>query len=100
VGFALWIDGDTAWCAGTHEYRPMGVAVIAVSSLFSARDFHGLRQAPGERSGDLFRGLFASLPDVNFYLERRRRQLSDPVPAPKRRAALRRQLAVVHPPKL
>jgi len=39
MGFALWTDHDTAWAAGTHEYRPMGVAVIAGSNLFTARDF-------------------------------------------------------------
>ena len=93
MGFALWIDRDTAWCAGTHEYRPMGVAVIAASSLFATRDFHVLRQAPGERAGRQYRGLFASLPDVNSYLHRLRRK---PQKQPAGRASLRRQLAVVH----
>jgi len=90
MGFALWVDHDTAWCAGTHEYRPLGVAVIAASSLFSARDFHALRLVPGERSGRHFRGLFASLPDVNDFLQNHRRQ------KPANRAGLRRQLATVH----
>ena len=92
MGFALWIEDDTAWCAGTHEYRPMGVAVIAASSLFSARDFHAYRVAPGERSGEHFRGLFASLPDVNSYLARTR-------PPHASRPSLRRQLAIVHNPR-
>ena len=95
MGFALWIEGDTAWCAGTHEYRPMGVGVIAVSSLFSARDFHLFRQAPGERSGRNFRGLFASLPDVNSYLQRQRK-LPTRRPAVAKRRGLQRQLAIVH----
>ena len=93
MGFALWIDRDTAWCAGTYEYRPMGVAVIAASSLFASRDFHVLRQAPGERTGRQYRGLFASLPDVNSYLHWLRRKLQK---QPAGRASLRRQLAVVH----
>lgn len=88
MGFALWIERDTAWCAGTHEYRPMGVAVIAATSLFSARDFDSLRLVPGERSGEDFHGLFASLPDVNSYMQRRRRTPGRP--------SLRRQLAIVH----
>jgi hypothetical protein len=92
MGFAVWIDGDTAWCGGTHEYRPMGVAVIAASSLFSARDFHAMRPAPADRGGQLFRGLFASLPDVNAYLLRERRRSR----VPASRAGWRRQLAIVH----
>lgn len=73
MGFAVWIEGDTAWCAGTHEYRPMGVAVVAASSLFSARDFGRLRPAPQDRAGEHFRGLFASLVDVNAYMTRQGR---------------------------
>jgi hypothetical protein len=92
MGFALWVDRETAWCAGTHEYRPMGVAVIAATSLFSARDFHSMRPPPGERDGPDFRGLFASLPDVNSFLERQRRKPR----GRSRGAALRRQLAIVH----
>jgi hypothetical protein len=71
MGFALWIDGDTAWCAGTHEYRPMGVAVIAASALFIARDFDRNRQPPPQRA-ERFQGLFASLVDVNHHLRRSR----------------------------
>ena len=96
MGFALWIEGDTAWCAGTHEYRPMGVGVIAASSLFSARDFHLLRAAPSERSGRNFRGLFASLPDVNSYLQRQRKLPRPRRPAVAKRRDLRRQLVIVH----
>ncbi len=67
MGFALWLESDTAWCAGTHEYRPMGVAVVAASDLFAARDFDPRRKAPSRRLRT-FRGLFASLNDVNRYL--------------------------------
>lgn len=92
MGFALWIDSDVAWCAGTHEYKPMGVAVIATSSLFYSRDFDAFRQAPGERSGRLFRGLFASLPDVNSYMVQQRSKPDHR----QNRPGLRRQLATVH----
>jgi len=85
MGFALWIDSETAWCAGTHEYRPMGVAVIASTSLFSARDFDARRTAPGERGGTHFRGLFASLVDVNMFMKRQ----------PERQRGSARQLAAM-----
>jgi hypothetical protein len=41
MGFALWIDAeqDLAWAQGTHEYRPMGTAVIALASQFRHSDF-------------------------------------------------------------
>ena len=73
MGFALWTDHDTAWAAGTHEYRPMGVAVIAGSNIFTARDFRPARRLPG-RGGPNFRGLFASLGDDHSYLLRSRSQ--------------------------
>jgi len=73
MGFALWIHEETAWCAGTHEYRPMGVAVISASALFTAADFHPARRAPS-RLDPRLQGLFASLVDVNFHLQRRRSQ--------------------------
>jgi hypothetical protein len=68
VGFALWIDDGVARCAGAHEYRPMGVAVIAVTDLFHSRDFNP-RARPPSRQIETFRGLFASLNDVNHYLK-------------------------------
>lgn len=71
MGFALWTDDDTAWAAGTHEYRPMGIAVIARSSIFAARDFRPARRLPS-RTGPHFRGLFASLGDMNEFLGRTR----------------------------
>lgn len=67
MGFALWINQDLAWAQGTHEYKPMGAAVIGNQGQFRARDFSGRRRAP-RRHQDGFRGLFASLEDVNRYL--------------------------------
>ena len=68
MGFALWIDDDTAWAQGTHEYKPMGAAVIAVNGLFRARDFSRYRRGP-DRMAPTFQGLFASLEDVNARLQ-------------------------------
>jgi len=73
MGFALWTDNDTAWAAGTHEYRPMGIAVIAGTCLFTARDFRPAHRLP-RRTGPHFRGLFASLGDVNRFLRQSRSQ--------------------------
>ena len=72
MGFALWLDSETAWAAGTHEYRPMGVAVIAASDLFRTRDFSPARRAPSRRDA-AFAGLFGSLEEVNYFLGSRRR---------------------------
>jgi hypothetical protein len=67
MGFALWMDGEQAWAAGTHEYRPMGCAVIAANGQLRARDFRRDRRAPSRRS-PLFVGLFGSLEEVNVHL--------------------------------
>lgn len=67
MGFALWIDGDVACAQGTHEYRPLGVAVISVTDLFSHRDFRP-RRGSRPRDGAAFVGLFASLAHVNRFL--------------------------------
>ncbi|MGH7247968.1 MAG: hypothetical protein ACREH9_07675 [Pseudomonadota bacterium] len=71
MAFALWVNDDLAWAQGTHEYRPMGVAVIASSDLFGARAFVARRRAPSPRE-PTFIGLFASLGEMNAYLGRRR----------------------------
>jgi hypothetical protein len=71
MGFALWIDGDVAWAQGTHEYRPMGTAVVAASDLFRPRDFRAWRLTPVGLVSS-YVGLFASLGDVNAYLVSRR----------------------------
>lgn len=73
MGFALWIDNDCATAAGTHEYRPMGLAVVSTSSVFTPRDFDhrrrlGVVRPPG------FAGFFASLGEMNDFLLRRRHQ--------------------------
>lgn len=75
MGFALWIEGETAWAQGTHEYRPMGTAVIGVQGIFTPRDFQRLRRAPGRMDPTLV-GLFASLGEMNDYLKRRAIQRS------------------------
>jgi len=71
MGFALWIEDEQAWAQGTHEYKPMGAAVIAVSDRFLARDFTARRRCP-PRLDRRFIGLFASINDVNAYLEKYR----------------------------
>ena len=71
MAFALWVDNTQTWAEGTHEYRPMGVAVIAITDLFVARDFAPRRKAPA-REGVRFAGFFASLVEVNDYLQAHR----------------------------
>jgi hypothetical protein len=75
MAFALWIDRDLAWAQGLHEYRPMGVAVIAVTDRFHPRDFRSARPAP-PRHGRHYAGLYASLADVNRRLTSLRRSRS------------------------
>jgi hypothetical protein len=79
MGFALWVEPEVAWAEGTHEYRPMGVAVISVTDLFHARDFDS-RRAPRTEREQNFAGYFASVGDLNHYMRRRRndRQAADP----------------------
>ena len=72
MGFALWIQDDVALAEGTHEYRPMGVAVISTQTLFTPRDFDRGRRGPS-RFDPTFSGFFASLGQLNDYLEIRRR---------------------------
>ncbi|MDP9169222.1 MAG: hypothetical protein M3N54_01280 [Acidobacteriota bacterium] len=69
MGFAVWIDDENglAWAQGTHEYRPMGTAVIARSDQFRHRDFLQTRQRPAQLR-DAFRGFFGSLEEVNAAL--------------------------------
>ncbi len=69
MGFALWMSTDEAWAQGTHEYRPMGCAVIARNGQFRAPDFNRYRRPPSLRS-PLFVGLFGSLEEVNVYLHK------------------------------
>lgn len=74
MGFALWIDeaDGVAWAQGTHEYRPMGTAVVAVTDQFRHRDFRGPRKRP-RRLYRGFVGFFGSLEEVNVGLRDRRR---------------------------
>jgi len=82
MGFALWIDRDSrlAWAQGTQEYRPMGAAVIAVTSQFRHRDFHRARHRPPSLT-DSFVGFFGSLEEVNAFLKRRRQWIPRPTPS-------------------
>jgi hypothetical protein len=69
MGFAVWVDEQTqtAWAQGTHEYRPMGTAVIAITDQFRHRDFRQSRRTPAHLRG-AFVGFFGSLETVNEYL--------------------------------
>jgi hypothetical protein len=66
MGFALWIDSEAglAWAQGTHEYRPMGTAVIAHKDQFRHRDFTQVRRRP-QRLESAFAGFYGSLEDIN-----------------------------------
>jgi len=86
VGFGLWIDGEErlAWARGTHEYRPMGAAVVAVTDQFRPGDFRCGRRLP-VRLSNSFAGFFGSLEEVNEYLRRARgpaARLPKPGPTP------------------
>ncbi|HET8548900.1 MAG TPA: hypothetical protein VFL57_12880 [Bryobacteraceae bacterium] len=70
MGFALWLDREVAWAEGTHEYRPMGAGVVAITDRFRPRDFRAGRRCP-MRQREAFVGLFASLEAVNDSLRRR-----------------------------
>jgi hypothetical protein len=75
MGFELWIGREVAWARGTYEYRPMGTAVIAVSDLFRARDFHPRRSVPPELNR-AYMGQFASIGALNAHLQSSRRLTS------------------------
>ncbi len=89
MGFALWIEEDVAWAQGTHEYRPMGAAVISTTDLFQPRDFSFQRPAR-PRTDRAFVGLFASLGHVNRYMACHR---SQPI-RKKSKKSLKRQLTI------
>lgn len=69
MGFALWIDdsANLAWAQGTHEYRPMGTAVIAVTDQFRHRDFTQVRRRPVNLENS-FAGFYGSLEELNARL--------------------------------
>jgi hypothetical protein len=66
MGFAVWIDTENGltWARGTHEYRPMGSAVIASTDQFRHRDFRQSRRLPAHLRQS-FVGFFGSLEEVN-----------------------------------
>lgn len=70
MGFALWIRGEEAIAQGTHEYRPMGVAVIGARGVFAPRDFRRSRRGLS-RMDPTLAGYFASLGEMNDYLKNR-----------------------------
>jgi hypothetical protein len=74
MGFALWIDGDLAWAQGTHEYKPMGSAVIARNGVFAPRDFHSRHRSP-YRYDPAFAGFFASLGHMNVFLKSQKKRV-------------------------
>ena len=82
MGFALWIDDQDslAWARGTHEYRPMGVAVIATSDQFRHRDFSQTRRVPRKLANE-FAGFFGSLETLNEYLRKGKRRKPRATPA-------------------
>jgi hypothetical protein len=69
MGFGLWIDRENgvAWVQGTHEYRPMGTAVISSTDQFRHRDFRQTRPRPKALQHS-FAGFFGSLEEVNARL--------------------------------
>jgi len=69
LGFAVWIDEQeqVIWAQGTHEYRPLGAAAIALRDQFRRRDFRQSLKRPAA-VGKLFVGFFGSLEEVNHYL--------------------------------
>jgi hypothetical protein len=69
MGFALWIRGDEAIAQGTHEYRPMGVAIVGVRGVFTPRDFRRTRRGLSRMDPSLA-GYFASLGEMNDFLKR------------------------------
>jgi hypothetical protein len=72
MGFGLWIDPEDglAWAQGTHEYRPMGTAVISTTDQFRHRDFRQTRKRPPSLKNS-FAGFFGSLEEVNVKLRSR-----------------------------
>jgi len=82
MGFAVWIDVEIglAWAQGTHEYRPMGSAVIASTDQFRHRDFRSSRRPPAHLRRS-FVGFFGSLEEVNTSLEKQGKWKRGPTPA-------------------
>jgi hypothetical protein len=79
MGFALWVKDGIARAEGTHEYRPMGIAVISTTDLFRVRDFRP-RRSQVETSDRDFAGYFASIHHLNYFLKRKRHEPKNPNP--------------------
>ena len=90
MGFALWMNDEVAVAQGTHEYRPMGIAVVSITDIFTPRDFRPLERAK-DRTDESFVGLFASLNHVNRFLRRNRSQPNEK----KLKTGSRRLLAII-----
>ncbi len=67
------MGNEVVWAAGTHEYRPMGVAVVSRTDLFRPTDFRADRRRPHPKTAR-FAGYFASIGQVNAYLMSARRR--------------------------
>ena len=69
MGFAVWMNTKegVAWVQGTHEYRPMGTAVLSRWDQFRRSDFRRDLRRPRELD-DCFVGFFGSLETVNEFL--------------------------------
>jgi hypothetical protein len=82
VGFALWIDTENglAWAQGTHEYRPMGSAVIASTDRFRQRDFRQRRKRPPSLAKS-FVGFYGSLEEINRRLRQQQKWKPRQTPA-------------------
>jgi hypothetical protein len=82
MGFGLWIDAENglAWAQGTHEYRPMGSAVIASTDQFRPRDFRQTRKRPKSLHNS-FAGFFGSLEEVNVRLRSKKQWRTRMTPA-------------------
>lgn len=82
MGFAVWIDKheQVAWAQGTHEYRPMGTAVIALGDGFRRADFRlSVRRPRALRA--CFAGFFCSLEEVNHHVRNWKVRSLRPTPA-------------------
>jgi hypothetical protein len=86
MGFALYLADDLAWCQGRHEYQPMGTSVVSRTDLFRDRDFVRFRRLPPPAQAS-YRGLFASLGEVNAFLRLQRAPM--PVTRPRKKPGSR-----------
>jgi len=76
MGFTIHLDSerDLLYASGTHEHRPLGVAIIARESIFLACDFNIDYHIPA-RVGARYVGFYGSIGDINFALRGGRSKL-------------------------